>query len=97
MTEQPVTIASTGLKLSGVVHVPSGVRSSERRAAFLVLHGFGSNKKSGSAQKPPWGGLTVTLPNAPDSIRSLTGVNRAAMKRSPLTLILQMRDEFAHA
>jgi uncharacterized protein len=52
MTEQPVTIASAGLKLSGVVHVPSGVRSSERRAAFLVLHGFGSNKTSSNTMQP---------------------------------------------
>ena len=43
MTETPVTFPSAGLKLSGVVHVPD-VRPGERRPAFLVLHGFGSNK-----------------------------------------------------
>jgi poly(3-hydroxybutyrate) depolymerase len=43
MTEQAVTFPSAGLKLSGVVHVPSGMRPGERRAAFIVLHGFGSN------------------------------------------------------
>jgi pimeloyl-ACP methyl ester carboxylesterase len=52
MSEQPVTIPSAGLKLSGVVHVPSGLHPSERRAAFLVLHGFGSNKTSSNTMQP---------------------------------------------
>jgi hypothetical protein len=52
MTEQAVTFASAGLKLSGVVHVPSGIRPGERRAAFLVLHGFGSNKTSSNTMQP---------------------------------------------
>jgi len=43
--EEPVTFVSQGLRLSGVLHVPEGVRG--RRPAFLVLHGFGSNKDSG--------------------------------------------------
>jgi pimeloyl-ACP methyl ester carboxylesterase len=41
-----VTFPSAGLRLSGVVRVPDGVKPGERRAAFLVLHGFGSNKNS---------------------------------------------------
>jgi pimeloyl-ACP methyl ester carboxylesterase len=41
-----VTFPSAGLRLSGVVRVPEGMKSGERRAAFLVLHGFGSNKNS---------------------------------------------------
>ena len=52
MTEEAVTFPSTGLKLSGVVHVPSGMRAGERRAAFLVLHGFGSNKTSSNTMQP---------------------------------------------
>ena len=43
--EEPVTIVSAGLGLSGVLHIPEGGRA--RRPAFLVLHGFGSNKDSG--------------------------------------------------
>jgi fermentation-respiration switch protein FrsA (DUF1100 family) len=39
-----VTFPSHGLDLSGIVHVPEGLRSDERRPAFLVLHGFGGNK-----------------------------------------------------
>jgi uncharacterized protein len=52
MTEQAVTFASAGLKISGVVHVPRGLKPSERRAAFLVLHGFGSNKTSSNTMQP---------------------------------------------
>jgi pimeloyl-ACP methyl ester carboxylesterase len=48
MTENAVTIPSAGLKLSGVVRLPDGIKPGERRAAFLVLHGFGSNKSAGS-------------------------------------------------
>ena len=52
MTQTAVTFPSAGLKLSGVVHVPEDVRPGERRAAFLVLHGFGSNKSSSNTMEP---------------------------------------------
>jgi pimeloyl-ACP methyl ester carboxylesterase len=52
VTEENVTMPSAGLKLSGVVAVPDGVARQERRAAFLVLHGFGSNKESGNVLQP---------------------------------------------
>ena len=52
MSEQQFDFQSDGLKLTGIVHVPDDIAKDERRPAFLVLHGFGSNKKSGSAQKP---------------------------------------------
>jgi alpha-beta hydrolase superfamily lysophospholipase len=52
MTETAVTIPSAGLKLSGVVHVPDDVRPGERRPAFMVLHGFGSNKSSSNTMEP---------------------------------------------
>src|SRR4030095_11258590 len=52
MTEETVTFLSAGLKLSGVVHVPGGLKPSERRAAFMVLHGFGSNKTSSNTMQP---------------------------------------------
>ena len=42
-----VTFPSNGLKLSGVLHAPAG---GDRRPAFLVLHGFGSNKDSGGSR-----------------------------------------------
>jgi uncharacterized protein len=52
VTEESVAIASAGLRLAGVVRVPPGLRASERRAAFLVLHGFGSNKNSQNVLQP---------------------------------------------
>src|SRR6202158_166501 len=52
MSEEAVSFPSAGLTLSGVVHVPSGMRPGERRAAFLVLHGFGSNKTSSNTMQP---------------------------------------------
>ena len=52
MTEETVTIPSAGLRLAGTVRVPSGVRPGERRAAFMVLHGFGSNHTSSNVLQP---------------------------------------------
>ena len=52
MQQESVTIPSAGLKLSGTVRVPDGVKAGEKRAAFLVLHGFGSNKSSGNVMSP---------------------------------------------
>jgi len=43
MTEDFVSIPSAGLKLHGALGVPARLRPAERRAAFLVLHGFGGN------------------------------------------------------
>ena len=45
--EQRVEFRSDGLRLSGVLHVPDDYKRGERRPAFMVLHGFGSNKDSG--------------------------------------------------
>ena len=52
MTEQRVTFTFNGLTLAGVVSVPEGTGPSERRAAFMVLHGFGSNMNAGNVLKP---------------------------------------------
>ena len=45
--EERVTFDSGGLKIAGVLHLPEGRATDERRPGFLVLHGFGSNKDSG--------------------------------------------------
>jgi len=45
-----VQFSSAGLRLSGILELPDGMRAGERRPAFLVLHGFGSNKDSGTMQ-----------------------------------------------
>ncbi|HXP31968.1 MAG TPA: alpha/beta fold hydrolase [Stellaceae bacterium] len=50
--EEHVVFSSAGLRLAGVLHVPNNLRPRERRPAFLVLHGFGSNKQSGNAVGP---------------------------------------------
>jgi uncharacterized protein len=47
--EHPVTFVSDGLKLAGILHVPDGHAPGQRRPAWLVLHGFGSNKNGGVA------------------------------------------------
>ncbi|OGA66952.1 MAG: alpha/beta hydrolase [Betaproteobacteria bacterium RIFCSPLOWO2_12_FULL_68_20] len=44
--EERVAFRSDGLTLAGVLHRPAG---NGRRAAFMVLHGFGSNKDSSTA------------------------------------------------
>jgi uncharacterized protein len=48
--QQPITFPSDGLKLSGVVHVPDGLKPGERRPAIVMMHGFGANKNGG----PEW-------------------------------------------
>src|SRR5258708_13505551 len=52
MSEQRVTFKLDGLTLAGVVRVPHGVGANERRPAFMVLHGFGSNMKAANVLKP---------------------------------------------
>src|ERR1700716_819718 len=50
MSEERVTFNSKGLTLAGVVRVPARVRP--RRPAFIVLYGFGSNKRSNNVLEP---------------------------------------------
>jgi alpha-beta hydrolase superfamily lysophospholipase len=52
MAEQRITFTSDGLAIAGVVRVPDGVAPGERRAAVIVLHGFGSNMGSTSVLEP---------------------------------------------
>jgi uncharacterized protein len=52
MTEDIVSIPSAGLRLHGVLGFPAGLRPSERRPAFLVLHGFGGNCGSAGVIQP---------------------------------------------
>ena len=52
MTESKVTFVSDGLKLAGVLRVPDGVGAGERRPAFIVMHGFGSNMNSNNVLEP---------------------------------------------
>ena len=50
--QETVNFRSAGLRLHGVLSVPDGVKSGEKRAAFLVLHGFGSNSESPTCITP---------------------------------------------
>ncbi len=52
MPQTTVTIPSAGLNLAGTMRVPDGIAAGERRAAFLVLHGFGSNRSSSNVLAP---------------------------------------------
>ena len=52
MSETTVTIMSGGLRLAGTLRVPEGVARGERRAAFMVLHGFGSSRSSSNVLAP---------------------------------------------
>src|SRR5499427_4118608 len=52
MAEEKIAFTSKGLKLAGTVRVPHGVAPRERRPAFMVLHGFGSNQNSNNVLEP---------------------------------------------
>src|SRR5712671_4134790 len=52
MAEERVAFKSQGLTIAGTVRVPDGTAPRERRPAFLVLHGFGSNMKSSNVLAP---------------------------------------------
>src|SRR6516162_11089588 len=52
MTETSVSIASAGLRLAGTLRLPHDLARGERRAAFMVLHGFGSNRSSSNVLQP---------------------------------------------
>ena len=62
--EERVTFDSDGLKLAGVLHTPEARDPRMLRPAFLVLHGFGSNKDSGGSTMTArtlaqWGYVTL--------------------------------------
>lgn len=52
MAEQKVSFQSKGLAIAGTVRVPTVVAARERRPAFMVLHGFGSNMNSTNVLEP---------------------------------------------
>ena len=50
--EERISFQSSGLKINGVLHCPTGMKPGERRPAFIVLHGFGSNCSSSNCVLP---------------------------------------------
>ena len=52
MLEAKVSFESLGRKLAGTIRVPDGVKPGDRRPAFIVMHGFGSNSSSTNVLEP---------------------------------------------
>jgi hypothetical protein len=52
MKEEIVSFQSAGLRLHGAIGVPDDLASKERRPAFIVLHGFGSNSEGNNVLQP---------------------------------------------
>jgi alpha-beta hydrolase superfamily lysophospholipase len=50
--EERVTFPSGNLELVGVLHRPDGLRPGERRAAIIVLHGFGGTMEGPGGRNP---------------------------------------------
>ena len=52
MADTKISFQSAGRKLVGTVRVPDGVKPGERRPAWIVMHGFGSNSSSSNVLEP---------------------------------------------
>ena len=52
MSQENVSFMSDGLKLQGILHLPEGASPGRKYPAFMVLHGFGSNKGSHGCEGP---------------------------------------------
>jgi dipeptidyl aminopeptidase/acylaminoacyl peptidase len=52
MAAERISFQSAGLKLNGYIHKPAGMKPGEKRPAFMVLHGFGSNCTSSNSVLP---------------------------------------------
>jgi alpha/beta superfamily hydrolase len=50
--EERVTFASAGLQLAGVLHKPDDLKPGEKRAAIIVLHGFGGTMAGPGGRNP---------------------------------------------
>jgi alpha-beta hydrolase superfamily lysophospholipase len=52
MMEEQVVFDSAGHQLAGVLHLPDDLRPGERRAAIIVLHGFGGSMEVHGGSNP---------------------------------------------
>jgi pimeloyl-ACP methyl ester carboxylesterase len=50
--QEKVSFKSGGQHIAGMLHLPAGYKSGERRPAIIVMHGFGSNKDAGNCTVP---------------------------------------------
>ena len=48
--EEHIEFESDGLTLDGILHIPDDYKPGEKRAAMLILHGFGGSKNGGGAK-----------------------------------------------
>lgn len=51
MAQRKVTFDSDGLALAGILHMPRGLKTGEKRPGMLVLHGFGTSKDGATPLK----------------------------------------------
>jgi uncharacterized protein len=51
-TVERISFQSAGLKINGYIHKPADMKPGEKRPAFMVLHGFGSNCSSSNCMLP---------------------------------------------
>lgn len=87
--QEKVSFASDGLRLSGIVHTPAEREPGERRAAFLVLHGFGGNKDGKGAvaiaeQLAAWGYVALRF--------DFRGCGESEGERGRILCMEQVRD-----
>jgi dipeptidyl aminopeptidase/acylaminoacyl peptidase len=83
---------SDGLKLSGILHLPEGATPGKKYPAFMVLHGFGSNKESQSSAEPcrlfqSWGYAMLRF--------DMRGCGDSEGERANLICLEQVRDTSA--
>src|SRR5579875_3762783 len=52
MAAERISFQSAGMKINGYIHKPAGMKPGEKRPAFIVLHGFGSNSSSSNCVLP---------------------------------------------
>lgn len=50
--QEKIVFESAGLKLSGVLEFPRDYAAGQKRAAIIVIHGFGSNKEGANVREP---------------------------------------------
>ena len=89
MSQQNVSFVSDGLKLQGVLHLPEGGKPDQKYPAFIVLHGFGSNKASHGCEEPcklfaDWGYAMLRF--------DMRGCGESEGERGTLICLEQVRD-----
>ena len=87
-----ISFQSAGLKINGSIHLPPGLRPGEKRPAFMVLHGFGSNSSSSNCVLPSemlaeWGYVALRF--------DFRGCGDSEGKRANMVCLEQVEDASA--